>query len=141
MQLPRPPIIVGGTGPRRTPGLASRFADEFNVPFRNVESSLGQLDLVRAASLARGRTAPIFSVAQTVAVGRSDADVRRRLEATGYSREEMAAGQGVCGTVDESVEWLSRWAEIGVERTYCQLLDITDIDQLEVLASQVLPQL
>ena len=26
----RPPIIIGGAGPRRTPALAARFADEFN---------------------------------------------------------------------------------------------------------------
>jgi F420-dependent oxidoreductase-like protein len=26
----RPPIIIGGAGPRRTPALAERFADEFN---------------------------------------------------------------------------------------------------------------
>src|SRR5690606_8663648 len=29
----RPTVIVGGTGPRRTPMLAARFADEYNVPF------------------------------------------------------------------------------------------------------------
>jgi len=32
-QQPRPPIIIGGAGPNRTPRLAARFADEFNVPF------------------------------------------------------------------------------------------------------------
>ena len=32
-QRPRPPVILGGGGPRRTPRLAARFADEFNVPF------------------------------------------------------------------------------------------------------------
>src|SRR5213592_896293 len=26
----RPPVIIGGAGPRRTPALAARFADEFN---------------------------------------------------------------------------------------------------------------
>ena len=29
-QRPHPPIIVGGTGPKRTPAIAARFADEFN---------------------------------------------------------------------------------------------------------------
>ena len=32
-QRPRPPVLIGGSGPRRTPRLAARFADEFNVPF------------------------------------------------------------------------------------------------------------
>ena len=32
-QQPRPPIILGGWGTKRTPRLAARFADEFNLPF------------------------------------------------------------------------------------------------------------
>ncbi len=36
-QVPRPPIIVGGKGTRRTPAIAARFADECNVPFAPAE--------------------------------------------------------------------------------------------------------
>ena len=35
-QSPRPPVIIGGKGKRRTPALAARYADEFNVPFDSV---------------------------------------------------------------------------------------------------------
>ena len=31
VQRPRPPVIIGGGGPRRTPALAARYADEFNA--------------------------------------------------------------------------------------------------------------
>ena len=31
VQQPHPPVIVGGWGPKRTPRLAARFADEFNA--------------------------------------------------------------------------------------------------------------
>ena len=34
-QRPRPPVILGGAGARRTPRLAARFADEFNLGFRS----------------------------------------------------------------------------------------------------------
>ena len=34
-QRPRPPVLLGGAGARRTPRLAARFADEFNVPFHH----------------------------------------------------------------------------------------------------------
>src|SRR5690349_21428049 len=30
VQQPHPPIIVGGSGPKRTPAIAARFASEFN---------------------------------------------------------------------------------------------------------------
>src|SRR5881227_2047724 len=39
VQRPGPPVIVGGKGPRRTPQLAARFADEFNVPFATLEQT------------------------------------------------------------------------------------------------------
>ena len=35
-QRPRPPMLVGGGGQRRTPRLAARFADEFNIPFASL---------------------------------------------------------------------------------------------------------
>ena len=33
VQSPYPPVIIGGTGLTRTPLLAARFADEYNLPF------------------------------------------------------------------------------------------------------------
>ena len=35
VQSPRPPVIIGGGGQARTPALAARYADEFNIPFRS----------------------------------------------------------------------------------------------------------
>src|SRR4051794_9962227 len=54
--LPKPvqpggiPIIVGGTGKTRTPELAVRFAQEFNMPpAKDLPSTAEQFDRVRAA--------------------------------------------------------------------------------------------
>lgn len=33
VQQPHPPIVIGGYGTKRTPSLAARFANEFNLPF------------------------------------------------------------------------------------------------------------
>ena len=49
VQSPRPPVIIGGWGKTRTPRLAARFADEFNVPFPPLAAFGGQVDAVRAA--------------------------------------------------------------------------------------------
>ncbi|MGB9378334.1 MAG: LLM class F420-dependent oxidoreductase [Mycobacteriales bacterium] len=137
VQSPHPPLIVGGKGPRRTPALAARFADEFNVPFVGVEPVRQQFERVRGACTAAGRDHMVYSVAQTVAVGRTDAEVRRRLEAIDLTAEEMAAGQGVSGTPEQVVDQLARFAEIGAERIYCQVLDLSDLDHLDLIASEV----
>ncbi|MBK5224905.1 MAG: LLM class F420-dependent oxidoreductase, partial [Acidimicrobiia bacterium] len=49
VQSPRPPIIIGGGGKKRTPALAARFADEFNLPFAPVEAFTAQRQRVSEA--------------------------------------------------------------------------------------------
>jgi F420-dependent oxidoreductase-like protein len=48
-QSPGPPVIVGGHGKRRTPELAARYADEFNVPFSSLEFTRECFDRVARA--------------------------------------------------------------------------------------------
>ena len=43
VQRPHPPIVIGGLGAKRTPALAARYADEFNVPFQPVETRQGAI--------------------------------------------------------------------------------------------------
>ena len=54
-QQPRPPVIVGGAGARRTPRLAARFAYEYNAPFHTVQDSAAAFSRVREACQAAGR--------------------------------------------------------------------------------------
>jgi alkanesulfonate monooxygenase SsuD/methylene tetrahydromethanopterin reductase-like flavin-dependent oxidoreductase (luciferase family) len=73
----RPPIVIGGGGPWRTPRLAARFADEFNVGFRTVSESQEAFDRVRAACAAEGRPSElVYSALQVVCCGRNDASSR-----------------------------------------------------------------
>ena len=48
---------------------------------------------------------------------------------------------GLGGTVAEVVDKLSRYGEIGATRAYLQTFDLSDLDHLELIASEVLPQL
>jgi F420-dependent oxidoreductase-like protein len=140
-QRPRPPVIVGGVGPRRTPALAARYADEFNVPFHNLEPTREAYGRVRAACEAIGRSLDSmrFSVAQTVGIGRDDAEVRRRADAIGYDVDELRTN-GIAGTPQEVVDKLGTFAEAGATRAYLQVLDLSDLDHLELIADQVAPK-
>ena len=142
VQSPRPPIIVGGKGKKRTPALAARFADEFNTPFEKLAAIPEMLDLVRSACTQIGREQPpTFSSAMVVCVGRDDAEVRRRAAAIGREVEEMRENGGAVGTPDQVVEILGNYREIGVDRVYLQTLDLADLDHVELVASAVMPQL
>jgi F420-dependent oxidoreductase-like protein len=141
-QSPRPPIIVGGHGPTRTPALAARFADEFNVPFSDPEPTGAQLDRVRAACEAADRdpSAMVFSACQTVAVGADDAEVARRCAAIGQDEANLRA-HGAAGTPAQVVERLQAFAALGATRAYLQVLDLHDLDHLGLIAEEVAPHL
>ena len=138
VQRPHPPVIVGGGGKRRTPRLAATYADEFNLPFQAVDATAAQFERVRAACAETGREV-VLSAAQTVVCGGDDAEVRRRAEAIG--RGPDPAGGYVVGTPDAVVEQLRAFVDAGADRLYLQVLDLSDLDHLELLASEVGRQL
>jgi F420-dependent oxidoreductase-like protein len=143
-QRPHPPIIVGGKGPRRTPRLAARYADEYNVQFASpadTKELFGRVD-AEAAALGRGepgrRPAVLRSVCVSVACGRDAATVERR---AAILRPPVRAGApGVYGSVDEVVDYLGQFASIGADRAYLRIADLSDRDHLDLLAAEVMPQ-
>ncbi|MCX5375293.1 LLM class F420-dependent oxidoreductase [Streptomyces sp. NBC_00091] len=145
--LPKPaqakvPVLIGGHGARRTPRLAARYADEFNMPFASVEDSRRQFARVKAAAADAGRKAEelVYSNALVVCVGKDDAEVARRAAAIGREVDELKAN-GLAGSPDEVVEKLGTYAAIGSSRVYLQLLDLDDLDHMELISARVLSQL
>jgi F420-dependent oxidoreductase-like protein len=140
VQSPRPPLIVGGHGAKRTPRLAARFADEFNVAFSSYEVSKNQFDLVDDACRAIGRDPKslLRSVAQVVCCGANDAEVARRAANIGREVDELKAN-GIAGTPAEVIEKIQMWGELGLSRLYLQVLDMKDLDHVHLIASDVMP--
>lgn len=145
--LPKPaqsriPVLVGGMGARRTPELAARYADEFNVPFASVADTGTQFARVREAAQAAGRDASdlVYSNALVAVVGRDDAEVARRAAAIGREVDELKAN-GLAGSPAEVVDKIGQYAEQGATRFYLQILDLHDLDHLELISSQVQAQL
>ncbi len=140
-QRPRPPVIVGGAGPRRTPRLAARFADEFNMPFGSLQDSAAGFARVGEACEAAGRypSSMIYSAAQTVCCGKDEAEFRRRAAAIGREPEDLREN-ALGGTPGQVAARIAEFAEIGADRMYLQVLDLGDLDHLELIASDVAPQ-
>ncbi len=145
--LPKPaqskvPVLIGGHGAKRTPRLAARFADEFNIPFASVEDFAAQFERVRNAAREIGRDPDelVYSNALVVCVGRDDQEVARRAAAIGREVDELKAN-GLAGSPAEVVDKIGRYAEIGSQRVYLQVLDLSDLDHLELISSQVQSQL
>ena len=140
VQQPRPPVIVGGGGAKRTPALAARYAAEFNMPFASVEATGEQFERVRAAVRDAGRDGIVLSAAQVLCCGKDEAELRRRAEAIGRDVADLRA-TAIAGTPAECVDRIGRFAELGATRLYLQTLDVDDLDHVELVASEVSPQL
>ncbi|KGN34235.1 F420-dependent oxidoreductase [Knoellia sinensis KCTC 19936] len=135
------PIIVGGSGKRRTPALAARYAEEFNAAFDSPEVSGELFTRVRAACEDHRRDPDelTLSVAQVLCVGNDEATLRRRADAISRDVDELRSN-GLAGSTDEIVDRIGRFAEVGATRFYLQVLDLSDLDHIEEFASTVLPQ-
>ncbi len=140
VQVPRPPIIIGGRGKRRTPELAARYADEFNVPFATLDATGLVFDRVRATAADISRRAPlVYSAAQTVCVGRDDAEFARRAEAISENIAQLGE-VGLAGSPGQVIDKIGHFAELGARRLYLQVLDLGDLEHLELIASEIAPQ-
>ena len=139
-QRPRPPLIIGGKGPRRTPALTARYADEFNLPFVGLEGSEQQIARVRAAceEIGRDPDSLVWSNAHTICCGSDEAEVRRRAEVIGRDVDDLREN-ALAGTPEQVVEQIGRYAALGAQRLYLQVLDQRDLDHLRLLAAEVMP--
>ena len=141
-QRPRPPVILGGFGTKRTPRLAARFADEFNMPFAPVTYYREGCDHVRRACEAIGRDPATmrFTAAVVVAVGQDDAEFRRRAEASGQDAGHARAN-AAGGTPAEVVERIKEYEKAGAETVYLQYHTLDEPDHMQLIAAEVLPHL
>ena len=143
VQRPHPPIIIGGSGAKKTPRLAATFADEYNVPFASLDTITTQFDRVRDAVDAVGRPADsmIYSASFVVCAGRDEAEIAKRATAIGREVDELRSNSPLAGTPNEIVDQLGPFAEIGLQRAYLQLLDMSDLEHLALFADEVQRQL
>ncbi len=141
VQSPRPPVIVGGHGPRRTPALAAKYADEFNIAFSPADEVAAQFGRVREACAAAGRdpSTLAYTAAQVICCGKDDATVARRAASIGRGADDLRAS-GLAGSAAEIVDKLGTFADAGTEAMYLQILDLDDLDHLADIAAQVMPQ-
>jgi F420-dependent oxidoreductase-like protein len=141
-QQPHPPIIVGGGGAKKTPGLAARFAAEFNTPFLSPTDAAQQFTRVDEAcqKIDRDPTSIRHTSALIVCCGEDDSVVARRAQAVGWSVDDLRKF-GACGSPDEVAERIGAWKAAGADTAYLQILDMQDLDHVRLIGREVAPRL
>ncbi len=138
-QTPHPPIIIGGGGKKRTPRMVARFANEFNVPFTQIEKVPAILANVDRAceAVERDPATLIKSAALVLCAGSDSSTIQRRASKLGRDVEELKEN-GFCGTFAELEERAASYAELGITRLYLQVLDLSDLDHLSETGAALL---
>ena len=139
VQHPRPEIVIGGTGPRRTPLMAARYADEFNSG--GGKGSRERFENVRRICEEIGRDPATLRLSATYQVicgaTREEAQQRlRRSRRAGRAHaRERRGGHALRG--DGALAGPRR---AGCETVYLHIFDIDDLDHLRLIGAEVVPQ-
>ena len=131
VQQPRPPIIVGGTAKPRTVRAAVQWADEYNTVFASVQEARERKSVLDEAAREAGRAPLRFSLMTGCVVGRDESDLQERLAQ--FKQISGNDAPPISGTVDQVVERLREYEQVGVERVMLQHLVHEDVEMVSVL--------
>ncbi len=138
-QTPRPPLIIGGAGPKRTPALAARFADEFNSGFRDgIAERFANFRRI-CAGIGRDPATVRLSTTLPVCCGTTAGAAAQRAGALGEAGARLLR-QGVVGEPSDVIRHIEELAAAGVDTLYFHIYDAADTDHIRLLGSSVLPE-
>jgi alkanesulfonate monooxygenase SsuD/methylene tetrahydromethanopterin reductase-like flavin-dependent oxidoreductase (luciferase family) len=127
-------------GPRRTPALAARFADEFNSGMADgVAERFANFRRICEQS-GRDPAGVRLSTTLPVCCGQTRREAGRRAAALGEPGLRMLR-MGVTGDPGDVAGRLAELAEAGAGTVYFHLYDVADLDHIRLLGSEVLPRL
>ncbi len=147
VMLPRPqrkggpPILVGGNGLTRTLPLVAKYATEWNAlyqPVAGFKERNERLDELLEEN-GRGKASVKRSMMTGCIFGRNAAEIQAQLRPERTIADYRNVG-AVVGTTSELVDQLGELHEAGVQRIMLQWLALDDIDRLEAMATELLPQ-
>ncbi len=128
------PIIIGGGGKVKTPTLAGKYSEEFNIYAGPKETLQNSINLFKTVATENGRDEQALEITTACppVVGLTKESVDNSLinaaKALIQPEDEIAKNwkerSYLYGTPEDVVKTLSMWQEVGIEAVYLQLLDL-----------------
>lgn len=152
-QRPRPTLVVGGSGEKRTLLIAAKYADDWNGGAPTVEGYRHKIEVLNQHCERVGRDPKQIAHSRMSAflIGRNDAELQQRAEglqevlpqlkqvdAAALPRTLQERGWLV-GTPRQVIEQIESFAEAGCDRIMLQHHNQTDFEVLELIAKEVMP--
>jgi F420-dependent oxidoreductase-like protein len=117
LSRPHPPILIGGSGEKKTLRLVARYADSCNIISPDVGRLAHKLDVLRQHCANEGRD-------------------YGEIEKTAQTRFDLGANGE---NVERTIEYLHELAELGIQVAQGSLRDVTDPRQLEFMGERIIP--
>lgn len=123
IQKPHPPIMIGGTGERKTLRMVAQYGDACNFSIRQIgkEGVQQKLAVLREHCQALGR--PYGDIEKTT------------LETLRITRD----GRDNSLTPARAIDYFRDLAAIGIDHAIFNTPDVTDLEQFDLLANEVIP--
>ncbi|HYL42614.1 MAG TPA: LLM class F420-dependent oxidoreductase [Ktedonobacteraceae bacterium] len=123
LQRPHPPILIGGTGERKTLRLVAQYADACNIFARLGDNFLqNKLDVLRQHCQTIGR--PYEQIEKTT------------LGSLALSRD----GRNGTMTPAAAIEYIAKLAELGIDQAIFNMPNVYDLDVFDLFATEVIPE-
>jgi len=122
VQKPHPPILIGGTGERKTLRMVAQYGDACNIFAR-----LPLPEIQRKLAVLREHCA---------AIGRPYEEIEKT---TLSSYMLTADGRNGSTTPAALLEHLGQLAELGVDQAIFSLQNVSDLEPFDLLATQIVP--
>jgi len=138
LQRPHPPIIVGGTGPVRTPAIAARFADEFNGALSDdLRATFARFDGA-CERIGRDPATARHSAVLPVICAATPAEVTRRARVIG---SDLIRRHAAIGSPALVVDRVAELRKAGADTVYFHIYDIEDLDHVALLGAEVVREM
>lgn len=149
------PTLIGGGGEKRTLRMVAKYADEWNITPTTVPDYEHKLEVLKrhCDDLGRDPDTITRSVMLGHLIGRNESELRQRASVFKTIFQAMAdldadeiisryRDRGMLvGSPEEIVEQIQARKAQGVERIMLQTHDQTDMEALELFASEVMPHI
>lgn len=144
----RPTIIMGGKG-TKTLQVVARWATEWNCSYVGIDTFRQKSGELNENCLAIGRDPSTLrrSLMIPFVIGQDGPTIQQRIDAhrtmfPGLPKniDDWLAAGFLGGSPQQLTDQLAAFAEAGIERFMLQHNDLDDLDSLELLAAEVLPQ-
>jgi F420-dependent oxidoreductase-like protein len=147
-------LMIGGSGEKRTLRVVAQYADEWNATLAAHDTYDQKAEVLKRHCEAIGRDPGEIRRSMMIGqiVGSTDAEVRQRatqLQAIIPGMRDVEVGElltrqrergWLVGTPSQVIEQIQGRASQGIERIMLQTFLMDDVEQLELIASEIIPR-